>query len=103
MIRAAEWTHTDEERSIEYETCLHYEVDEGEIEIGDVDLLSVIDWFYNPKMGVEVKYGDEREVIDWLLKQIRECEATRESAEAACRADLEECVELLREQSLGII
>ena len=101
-MRTAYWTHKDEEREIDYETILHFEVDENEIVIRTVELESVIDWSYDRKQGAVVAYplGDDAAMVrGWLLKQAR----GSESAEEACREEYEEHLEILREQAQGII
>lgn len=97
----AEWCHKDEDREVIYESLLRYDVegDGDEIQINAINLLCVVDWFYDPKQGVEIEYVDEIKTVEkWLMKKIRDEEAVGESAEAACRKDHENHLEILQER-----
>jgi len=103
-MNIAHWTITDENRSIEYETflhydVLHYDVDEDKILIGDIEFIFVTDWSYDKNRGVAVKFLDEEQIVrKWIMEQIRDGEPYHESAVAACRKDYEEHLETLCEK-----
>ena len=95
----AEWCHNDEDREVVYESLLRYAVDGDEIQINAISLCCAVDWHYDKKQGVEIEYvGEIKTVEKWLMKKIRDEEAVSESAEAACRKDYEDHLEILQER-----
>lgn len=95
----AYWAFTDFQHSVEYQTVLNYDMKEDGILIRSVDLVRVTDWYYDKKIGVDIKFPEEESVVcKWILGQIRDCERVRKPAIAACSKDYENHLEELCEK-----
>lgn len=103
-MHIAHWTLTDEERSIEYDVSLRYMVDDGEFAMKVLCLTYVTNHFYSADHPIRYRVSEASQgvIIEWISRQLRDCDATRKSAEAACRLDCQKHLKILCEQSQEI-
>ncbi len=87
MQSDTKYTHTDEDRDVEYEFVISYELTIDSFIVQAADLSSIVDYSYDKKQGVDVTVDEESIVTRWFRDQIDRSTSLHDMVKAACEAD----------------